>query len=150
MTNISGRVPPTSKDIRQQVLAALTCDRRQGRSAGRDPVRRGHDADALPGDGLVAGGGIALHRRQPGEPCRDAGARSQACRWSSGLGGAFEDIDGARDARRRAWPHGARCPDSSGAWQRFRKFSTAMASAAETAEAGCRSAGRDRERRPVP
>ena len=80
--------------------------RRPDRSAGRDPVRRGHRADALPGDGLV---GRRRHRAvegQFGEPCRDAGALA---RRADG-GRARERREGRRrpcPARRRAWRHRA-------------------------------------------
>ena len=94
------------KDIRQQVLDALTSAGGRHRSAGRDPVRRGHRADAFPGDGLV---GRRRHRAlegQFGEPCGDAGALA---RRADG-GRARERCERCRrpcPARRRAWRHRA-------------------------------------------
>ena len=77
-----------SKDIRDRVLACACRRRRASRAAGRDPGRRGHHADALPGDRLepAAASRCGGQHRQPR---RDAGALARRA-------------DGGRPRRRRA------------------------------------------------
>ena len=108
-TTISGPAPPISRTSATRCCARLPGWRRSKRPAGRHPVRRRHRADPLPRDRLEPGGGIALTRRQHGEPCRHAGALAR--RADGGRAWRCGDRDRRRRAaRRRAWRHRAQ-PD---------------------------------------
>ena len=74
-------------DMRDRVLDELAGGASARRSptcrAGHHRLRRRSAALALPGHRLEPAAPSLLAERQPDEPCRDAGPRRAACRWSS-------------------------------------------------------------------
>ena len=132
------------KDIRERVLRALTGPGSDG-SARRDPVRRGHRADAVPGDRLV---GRRRHRarrraaRRAMSPCWRARA---ACRWWSGSASAAKDVAGL--ALLDAEHGGIVLRPTERDIEGFRKSSTAYGERRRRAEDARDEAGGDRERR---
>ncbi len=94
------------RDIRDQVLRALTEEGEIAAPAGRHPLRRRHRADAFSGNRLELRRRHRAESGQCGQPCRHAGALA---RRADGRGAWCFTGRSCRHstARRRAWRHRA-------------------------------------------